>query len=313
MDPHGLCLECDGTRKRHYDFAEYDRLLHALDEYSIRPIFILDYSNRFFDNDLSPHSPEGIAAFARWAAAAVTHFKGRSIVWEMYNEPNGGFWKPHADVHAYAALALATGKAIHEADPNATYVGPATSTIDFPYLEACFKAGCLNDWSAVSVHPYRQSTPESAGSEYQHLRELIAKYAPADRQIHILSGEWGYSSVWDHFNDDRQGKYLSRELLTNLGNSIPISIWYDWREDGNDPHEPEHHFGTVREHFQAGHNPPYEPKPAYRAATTLTHQLQGLHSSNESRPTATTIISSSSEATPASCWWRGPRTSRPTR
>lgn len=109
-----------------YDFNEYDRLLHALDEYSIRPIFILDYSNRFFDNDLSPHSPEGIEAFAKWAAAAVTHYKGHPIVWEMYNEPNGGFWKPKANVHAYTALALATGKAIHQADPSATYVGPAT-------------------------------------------------------------------------------------------------------------------------------------------------------------------------------------------
>ena len=218
-----------------------------------------------------------MAAFARWAAAAVTHFKGHPIVWEMYNEPNGGFWKPKADVRAYATLALATGKAIHDADPAATYVGPATSTIDFPYLEACFKAGCLKDWSAVSVHPYRQSLPEQVEPEYQHLRELIARYAPAGRRIPILSGEWGYSSVWNNFTDDRQGKYLSRELLTNLANSIPISIWYDWREDGVDPHEPEHHFGTVRPNFKPGRQPPFEPKPAYRAAFTLSRQLHGLH------------------------------------
>ena len=46
-----------------------------------------------------------------------------------------------------------------------TYVGPATSTIDFKFLEACFKAGLLEYWSAVSVHPYRLQDPETAGDE----------------------------------------------------------------------------------------------------------------------------------------------------
>ena len=188
----------EGTEREKgiYDFGEYDDLLKSLDEFSIRPIFILDYSNRFYDGHLSPHTPEGIAAFAKWAAAAVTHFKGHAIVWEIYNEPNGSFWKPKADAEALMRLSLATGKAIHEADAAATFVGPATSTIDFPYLETCFKGGCLGDWAAVSVHPYRQTYPERAGDEYRRLRELIGRYASPGEQIPILSGEWGYSTAW---------------------------------------------------------------------------------------------------------------------
>ena len=57
----------------------------ALEPRGIRPIFILDYSNKMYDGDLSPATDEGRAGFAKWAAAAAKHFAGRGIVWEMYN------------------------------------------------------------------------------------------------------------------------------------------------------------------------------------------------------------------------------------
>jgi hypothetical protein len=186
-----------GTTERHrgvYDFSAYDTLLKALEPHKIGAVFILDYSNRLYDDDLSPHTDAGRAAFAKWAAAGVEHFKGRGIYWEMYNEPNIGFWRPKPNVDDYVKLALATGKAIRAAAPDEHYIGPACSTMDFKFLESCFKGGCLEYWSAVSVHPYRQTPPESVEADYAKLRELIAKYAPKDKSISIFSGEWGYSS-----------------------------------------------------------------------------------------------------------------------
>jgi hypothetical protein len=263
--------------KGQYDFSDYDHLLQSLDKQHLRAVFILDYSNRNYDNDLSPHTDEGRAAMARWAAAAVHHFKGRGVLWEMYNEPNISFWRPKANVDDYAKMALAVGKAIREAEPGETYIGPATSLIDLPFIETCFKAGCLEYWSAVSVHPYRQEDPETVAAEYRKLRTLIAQYAPKGKTIPILSGEWGFSAGWKNFDEARQAKYLSRELLTNLSNGIPLSIWYDWHDDGKDPKEPEHHFGTVHSDARQGDAELYEPKPAYRAAKTMGDTLRGLH------------------------------------
>jgi len=60
--------------KGRYDFSAYDRLLHALDPYKVRPLFIFDYANDFYDGGLSPHTEAGRAAMAKWAAASVTHF-----------------------------------------------------------------------------------------------------------------------------------------------------------------------------------------------------------------------------------------------
>jgi len=263
-----------------YDFSAWDRLMAALDAHHIRAVFILDYSNRHYDNGQSPASDAGREAFARWAVAAAHHFRNRGILWEMYNEPNTGFWKPKSDVKQYAKLAVAVGKALREAEPNELYIGPAVAGIDFAFLEECFKAGTLNYWRGVSVHPYRQEDPETVAADYARLRKLIDQYAPQEKTIPILSGEWGYSSAWKNtaqkdIGEAGQGKILSRELLTNLANGVLLSIWYDWHDDGLDAKDPECHFGTVRHAYSPGKTPVYEPKPAYLAAQTLSRLLQG--------------------------------------
>jgi hypothetical protein len=260
-----------------YDFKPYEVLIGALEKHNIRALFILDYVHRLYDNAQSPHSEEAQDAMARWAAAAAVHFRGKGILWEMYNEPNiFPFWRPRPNVHDYTRLALKVGKAIRAAAPGELYGGPATSGMDFPFLEECFKAGLLEYWDYVTVHPYRQQDPETVAKDYARLRAMIDRYAPRGKRIPIVSGEWGYSAVWAGMDAERQGKLLPRQWLTNLANDIPLSIWYDWHDDGPDPKEPEHHFGTVEHPYLADQRPVYKPKPAYRAMSTLTATLRGL-------------------------------------
>jgi hypothetical protein len=130
----------------------------------------------------------------------------------------------------------------------------------------------------VSVHPYLRSDPEVAAIEYCRLRKMIQQYSTdrgSQRIIPIISGEWGYSSAWPGMSEEKQGVMFAREMLTNVANEIPMSIWYDWRDDGSDSNDPEHHFGLVRYPYQAGRDPVYEPKPAYRAAKTLSEHFSG--------------------------------------
>lgn len=264
------------TARDEYDFVAYDRLLASLEEHKLRALFILDYSNPLYEKDASIVTEAGRKAYSKWAAAAATHFKGHKILWEIWNEPNGVFWKPKEDVSQYAALALAASSAIHEAAPAEAVIGPATSTIDAKFLEACFQAKALEHWDAVSVHPYRPTAPETVTKEYEHLRRLIEHYAPPGKNIPILSGEWGYSSGWKKFDEARQGRFLARQWLINLANGIPLSIWYDWHDDGQDANEPEHHFGTVGHAYHAGRAEVYDPKPAYLAAKCFTTTFNGF-------------------------------------
>lgn len=268
--------ETEKARGR-YDFSAYDRLLESLRPYDIGALLILDYANPLYDHGAPPRTEGTRRAFAAWAAAAARHFAGRRVIWEIYNEPNNKmFWAQKPDVNEYVALALAVGRAFRAAAPNEELIGPATG-LDWPFLDACFKAGLLDYWTAVSVHPYRDSDPEEAANDYCRLRKMIEHYKTptSRREIPIISSEWGYSSAWHGLSDEKHGALFAREMLTNLANDIPISIWYDWRDDGTELNETEHHFGLVRNAYQAGRDQVFEPKPAYLAAKTLTMFLDG--------------------------------------
>ena len=95
------------------------------------------------------------------------------------------------------------------------------------------------------------------------------------KEIPIISSEWGYSSAWRGLSEQKQGELLPRTLLTNAANGISLSIWYDWRDDGPDANDPEHHFGTVFNSYHANREPVYDAKPAYLAVRTLSAFFNG--------------------------------------
>jgi hypothetical protein len=264
--------------KGQYNFNDYEGLMSSLTTNNMFAYFILDHAgNPLYTESNSITTDAARKAYGEWAAAAVDHFKGRGIIWEIWNEPNVKlFWNGKPDVAQYRAMALEAVKAIRKKTKNEIIVGPATS-IDLIFLEECFKVGLLNYWDAVSVHPYRASNPETVFSEYLNLKNLIKKYAPNGKSIPIISGEWGYyDTVWKNFNTTAQAKYLPRELLTNVMNNIPVSAWYDWHDDGTNASDPEHHFGIVLNQYNPNANPVYTPKDSYFSAKALNSFLNGF-------------------------------------
>jgi hypothetical protein len=275
-------------KKGAYHWADYDELTASLEQRRLRAIYILDYSNPLYEETVtsknpvtgqehkdvaSPQHPESVEAFARWAAAAAKHFAGRRIIWEIWNEPNISFWKPKPDVAQYSALALATARAVRAADRKATIIGPATSEVPVKFIDAILTTGALAYFDAISVHPYRpyKRGPETVLDDYATLRTLIERHAPTPekKSIPILSGEWGYSTFTNKgVSLETQAAFLVRQQLVNLYARVPISIWYDWKNDGPDPVEREHNFGVMTYDLQ--------PKPAYVALQTLTRELSGF-------------------------------------
>ena len=273
------------TKKGQYDWTGYEELLENLDRHDLGAILILDYSHPLYEKkvtainpmDNKPHETiaaprhrDSVAAFARWAAAGASHFRGRHVIWEIWNEPNIEFWSPKPDIGRYSVLALATAKAIRAADPDATIIGPATSEFPWDFLHAFFQSGILEYLDGVSVHPYRKNRPpETAAADFARLRALLDRCAPAARKgkLPIVSGEWGYSTFTKGVSPETQAAFAVRQQLHNLWNGIPLSIWYDWMNDGSDPTEKEQNWGTVM--------PDLKPKPAYVALKTMTHELGG--------------------------------------
>ncbi|MFT8313978.1 MAG: beta-1,4-xylanase [Clostridium sp.] len=253
-------------KKGVYDFSQYDKLVKSMSENNIKILFILDYSNPLYDKNLSPYTNNGRKAFANFAKAAVEHYKGKQIIWEIWNEPNITFWKPKPNVDNYFKLVIETITAIKSKDKNAFIMAPALSTFDYDYLNCLGKYGLFKLINAISIHPYRAENPETIIDDYKRLRDLIQKY-PHNKNIEISSGEWGYSTSLDGMNDIKQAQYCIRSYLINIMCGININIWYDWRDDGIDKNNIEDNFGIVYNDLT--------PKPSYYAIKTMNKVLDG--------------------------------------
>lgn len=269
-----LTWESVEREKGVYDFDKsgYDDLTKGCSKRGIRVLYILDYSNRLYESDRSVRTEQGRRAFAAFAEAAASRYSGNEILWEIWNESNiKQFWRPEPNVDDYCKLVKVTAARLKKADSSGLVAAPATSTIPFKWLEDCFKRGLLKWIDVLSVHPYRPQPPETVIKDYARLRELMKTYIPDGKNIPIISSEWGYSNInWNntHLSNEQQAQYLVREFLVNLYQKIPVSIWYDWKNDGTNPNEREHHFGTVMHDLKL--------KPAYIAAKNLSYTLGGF-------------------------------------
>lgn len=266
-----------------YNFQTFDPFVESMTQRGIRVLFSLDGNNPptngnpLYDKGLSPYSEDGRAAFARFAAAAVSHFRGEGIIWELWNEPNGDFWSPHPNVDDYAKLVEVAIPAMRQADPNVLIVGPSISNISdaqvMDFMTALGEKGILQQFDAISVHPYRGTIPETVEMDWLRLRRLVDSFSP-NKKLPIISTEWGYTTAGSFYGlsgltETERAQYLVRLWLVNRGLSINTSIWYVLDDYCTDPNSADCNFGIQQNDVT------HTPKMAYVAAQTLIQTLMG--------------------------------------
>jgi len=265
--------------KGEYNFGTYDRMLDALDKRGIRVDFGLEYRNRLYPNPET--TEEGREAYAKWAAASAMHFKGRNVIWEIWNEPNVGFWKGKGGLNSaefadeYVALVKKTAPAMRAADPDCYILGGSVSCLwrdSFQWIDEAFKQGLLQtSINALSVHPYGFSRPElcidvnqpgAAGDQgYGVLREKMEK-AGALKDFPVVNSEVGYPTG-KKVTLDQQAMLFVRQYLVDQMCDIRMTIWYNWDER------------DAADHRVRSSGP--EPLPVCNACKNMTTELAGYH------------------------------------
>ena len=286
-----------------YRFFAYDALLRALDARGMGVLWILDYGHPDHGGS-TPRTPEDIAAFGRFAEAAAAHFKGRNVRYEIWNEPNTDrFWMPVPSPSEYAALLRGAVAAIHRADPTAKVSSGGLSRFDEDFLSRAVDLSLASELKAIAIHPYPKAGPETIAPEMEKLRDWLAR--ALGERIEIWDTEWGYSSADEPENAPsnghseagrrRQAALAVREILTVWTLGLPLAAWYDLRDDGPDPANPEHNYGLLD---SSGNE-----KPAMTAVRTLMGVISdrkytgmilevppGIHAMRVNGPTDTILI-----------------------
>lgn len=242
-----------------------DRAINLLKERGIEPFPILCYSHRFYDNEQGPYSDAAREAFGNYCYAAASRYKDQVFYWEIWNEPNlPFFWGRTPDPADYARLAIVAARRIRDGNPKAVIAGGATAGIDLSFLETAFQNGLLDAVDAITIHPYRSTSPESINAEVANLRARIAAYT--DRDIRIWSGEWGYNTYVHNMTEAAQARALSRMIVNNLTQNIGLSIWFS-------THAFPESSGLLRDPEWGLLDYDYRPRASYYAMKTLNERL----------------------------------------
>jgi hypothetical protein len=237
-----------------YDFSAFDALLASLDARGMKALFILDYGNPLHEDGpgWAPQSTATITAFGDYVQAAATHFAGRGVCYEVWNEPNLPiYWKPIPLPANYTRLCQEAITRAHAGDPTALVSTGGLSGFDFPFMRSIVALGAAQGAAAVGVHPYRKDCPETVSDELLLWRSVAGT---------AWSTEWGYDAA--ALPDvTTQGKWVVRELLAEKALGLPIAVDYEIQDDSSG------RFGIL--------DASYADKPASVALKTLAAASAG--------------------------------------
>lgn len=265
--------------KGEYDFQPHHLLVKECEKRGLRVMTLVHFTDPRYEQGMSVKTAEGRASFAEFCRRLATEFKGKKIIWELWNEPNVSTfwnpWDPQTNAQEYASAAIQAMRTMRQADPDCIIIGPNCSGFDMPFLESCFRLGLLEQLSAVSIHPYCD-LPEWNFTRYLHLQNRINYYSTKPRcELFIVNSEMGFSRMFQNLGrrirtEDEQAALIVRSILVDQIAAVPVHIIFhnqDYRPF--DPNQWDDSFyGLITSDGK--------PKAAYHAVKTLIRQLDGL-------------------------------------
>jgi hypothetical protein len=158
------------TSPGHYDWAPYDQLVEQCRRRGVLLFGNLAYAPEFHD----ARTPEGAEAYAGLARSAAQRYAGQVDYWQIWNEPNGGFWKGSPE--QYARLLAAAGQAIHQANPAAKVLGLNMAFCDVIWAEKILKLVPYDCFDIACFHPYRPPNAPEEKFDWWELDHYVKRW-----------------------------------------------------------------------------------------------------------------------------------------
>jgi len=277
-------------RKGEYDWAPYDELVDKLHRHGILLFGNLTYGPDFYDTT----KREGLEAYGAFARAAARRYAGKVDYWQIWNEPNLGL--NGGDPELYAHLLSISGKAIHEANPNAKVLGLNMAFCDVLWTEKVLKGLPYDCFDVICFHPYRNpNAPEDKFDWWvldQYVKVFHKELGPdyplvhmnfleqTDELIRMMAKFGKPKPIWitemcfnTHIHPYGVSELRSADLLVRFhllalaSGKVEKVFWWTLKDGGPQQFDAAEMVGLMRADLQ--------PKYAYYAYATMTRLLEG--------------------------------------
>ena len=214
-------------KKGKYDYAWLDEIVDGITSQNVKPWMCLGYGNPLYSSEITLGAKlftdePTMKAWEKYVETTVARYKGKVVLWEVWNEPNQKVNK--ANPSTYTNLLVKTCEAIRRVDPDAQIAAFALASVDAGYLSHVLndlkKMNKTDLFTHVSLHKYYEN-PDDCDYDFLTLRKIIHDFNP---EIIVFQGESGCPSKleWTHalkhlpFDEYIQAKTVLRRMCCDF-------------------------------------------------------------------------------------------------
>lgn len=259
-----------------YDWGFMDEMVQKSTARGLNILGLLGYNNSAQKAGVVNYDYPDINLWKRYVAAVVTHYKAQIHAWEVWNEPDVPyFWK--AGVSQYLTLLRETYTTIKSIDPTAVVMNGACSNLEMGWFNQFLAEGGAQYTDVLAFHPYpKRSNLDNGLYESLDLPKLRDIATKTGKRWWFTEIGWASAGVGEDYGggvgDDRaQASYMVRQYVQTLsfaGLNVDYVFWYNFRNDGTNPTDPENNYGLIQNDWRT-------PKYSYTAYQRMTAHLTG--------------------------------------
>ncbi len=189
-----------------YDWSVPDRLVDGAQARGMQVLGMIAYTPVWARPTATSdkHPPTNATDYEDFARLVATRYRGRVAAYEIWNEPNRGFWQPRPDPVGYTRLLVGASEAIKAVDPATTVLtgglSPAydaddgSSMAPVTFLSAVYAAGGGGHFDGVAHHPYNYPF-SPLRSEVDFNANAFAGVTPRLHELMVEHGD-GNKLIW---------------------------------------------------------------------------------------------------------------------
>lgn len=197
---HDIAWDVVEPQRGVWSWSSSDALVDGVTRRGLQLIATLSYTPAWANGGHDDHrfAPRSAADFGAFARQVAQRYAPRGVhVYEIWNEPNIGFWQPQPDPAGYARVLKAAYGAIHAIDPQAVVISGGVSPAgDGPdtvsphrWISQLYANGAGKVFDAIGVHPYVDADAGALSTDPGNPWYQMAGSSPSVRSIQADHGD----------------------------------------------------------------------------------------------------------------------------
>jgi len=223
-----------------WNFEHWDAYVEKAEAAGKKVIFILAFDNGWiYEDNMEKRNitEKELPHYIKYVEQVVRQYRTR-VVYEIWNEPNGFFWK--GTKKDFYNLSVAASEKIREVENDAIILAGSTFRVSKGFTRGMFKAGAMEHADGFSVHPYA-ANPKTTIKQHNKLQKILGEY---DFNKPVWVTEVGYfTGPRPFFSKKRYPEYVVKTLSSFAARAGEVRniVWFELMDKYN-PEEKKNHW-----------------------------------------------------------------------